>query len=71
MRVAIAHGSEKCAGILIAQIETRGLIWDVHFKRAVLNCAGVNSPWGGFQTAVGWIEVDWIHLQIHPIRHLD
>ncbi|KAF6146704.1 hypothetical protein GIB67_008990, partial [Kingdonia uniflora] len=55
----------------MAQIETRGLIWDVHFKRAVQNCAGVNPPWGRFQTAVGWIEVDWIHLQIHPIHPLD
>ncbi|KAF6162366.1 hypothetical protein GIB67_005286, partial [Kingdonia uniflora] len=55
----------------MAQIETRECIWDVHFKCAVQNCARVNSPWGGFQTTVGWIEVDWIHLQNHPIHPLD
>ncbi|KAF6165860.1 hypothetical protein GIB67_012757, partial [Kingdonia uniflora] len=47
----------------MAQIEIRGLIWDVHFKRAVYNCAGVNSPWGGFQTVVGWIGFTFKFIQ--------
>ncbi|KAF6172229.1 hypothetical protein GIB67_024851, partial [Kingdonia uniflora] len=71
VRITIARGLENCVGTLMAEIETRGRICDVHFKRAVQKCAGVNSPWGGLKTAVGWIEVDWIHLEIHPIYPLD
>ncbi|KAF6153007.1 hypothetical protein GIB67_021612 [Kingdonia uniflora] len=55
----------------MAEIETRGRIWDVYFKRTVQKLRGVNLPWGGLKTVVGWIEVDWIHLEIHPIYPLD
>ncbi|KAF6159987.1 hypothetical protein GIB67_033071, partial [Kingdonia uniflora] len=55
----------------MAQIETCGLIWDVHFKRVVQNCAGMNSPWGGFQAAVGWIGFTFKFIQSTLLTAVD